>query len=81
VAVEIPEVPAGRYLMVMYDGSEGGDHYTWDHVRVARDENGNDSSWWLPAVAGGLAISAALCIAVYRSVRGLVLSARQGNGR
>jgi hypothetical protein len=33
--VPVPDVPGGRYLVAIYDGSEGGNHYTWDHVRVA----------------------------------------------
>ena len=33
--VSVPDVRDGRYLVAIYDGSEGGQHYTWDHVRVA----------------------------------------------
>lgn len=32
----VPDVPAGEYLVLLYDGSEGGDHYTWDSVAVRR---------------------------------------------
>jgi hypothetical protein len=32
----VPEVPTGRYLVLLYDGSEGGAHYTWDSMTVRR---------------------------------------------
>lgn len=31
---DVPEVPPGRYGVVIFDGSEGGQHYTWDFFRV-----------------------------------------------
>jgi hypothetical protein len=30
----VPDVPPGRYIVVMYDGSEGGRHYTWNTFKV-----------------------------------------------
>ena len=35
---KVPDVPPGRYLVTIYDGSEGGAHYTWDFFAV-RDED------------------------------------------
>jgi hypothetical protein len=32
----IPDVPAGRYTVIAYDGSEGGSHYLWTNFRVTR---------------------------------------------
>jgi hypothetical protein len=34
VEFQIPTTPRGRYLVSIYDGSEGGAHYTWDYFRV-----------------------------------------------
>jgi hypothetical protein len=34
----VPNVPPGRYPVVIYDGSEGGGHYTFDVFRVTRDD-------------------------------------------
>lgn len=30
----VPDAPAGRYLVLLFDGTEGGAHYTWDTVTV-----------------------------------------------
>lgn len=30
----VPDVPPGKYIVVMYDGSEGGRHYTWNAFKV-----------------------------------------------
>ena len=30
----VPRVPPGRYVIAIFDGSEGGSHYTWTHFRV-----------------------------------------------
>jgi len=63
--ITVPDVPAGRYLMVAYDGSEGGAHYTWDHVRVdgrqalpsaAAPDDGEGWLWAALAAAAGLAV-------------------------
>lgn len=53
----VPNVPAGRYLVLMYDGSEGGAHYTWDSVTVRRRPAAKDSPSTVvttaPSSAGG----------------------------
>jgi hypothetical protein len=35
----VPEVPPGRYPVVIYDGSENGFHYTWDLFRVTAEDH------------------------------------------
>jgi hypothetical protein len=30
----VPEVPPGVYLVLIFDGSEGGSHTTWDYFHV-----------------------------------------------
>ena len=32
----VPSVPPGRYVIAIFDGSEGGSHYTWARFRVRR---------------------------------------------
>ena len=34
----IPRVAPGRYLVALYDGSEGGAHYSWETFSVLRAE-------------------------------------------
>jgi hypothetical protein len=34
---EVPDVAPGVYLVVMYDGSEGGRHYTWNEFEVTTE--------------------------------------------
>ena len=34
VEFRVPAAPPGRYLVSIYDGSEGGAHYTWEYFRV-----------------------------------------------
>jgi hypothetical protein len=36
VSFEVPNVAAGVYPVVIYDGAEGGVHYTWNVFRVKR---------------------------------------------
>lgn len=43
VAFTVPDVPTGVYPVVIYDGSEGLGHYTWDYFEVVD----NSSSRWL----------------------------------
>ena len=31
---EVPDAPPGRYLLALFDGSEGGEHYTWDYLTI-----------------------------------------------
>ena len=53
----VPNVRAGRYLVLMYDGSEGGAHYTWDSVTVRGRPAVKDSPSAVvtsgPSAAGG----------------------------
>lgn len=39
----IPESPTGKYLIVVYDGSEGGFHYTWETFEVTEGDQQQDS--------------------------------------
>ena len=39
----VPDVPPGRYPVVIYDGSEGGAHYTWDYFNVTAP---SESALW-----------------------------------
>jgi hypothetical protein len=34
VEFQVPAAAPGRYLVGIYDGSEGGAHYTWEYFRV-----------------------------------------------
>ena len=34
VEFRVPVAPPGRYLVSIYDGGEGGSHYTWEYFRV-----------------------------------------------
>jgi hypothetical protein len=53
--LRVPDgVPSGRYLVALFDGSESGDHYTWDFIRVTEDPGGDD---WLPWVAAAVAVA------------------------
>jgi hypothetical protein len=57
----VPEVLPGKFLVVIYDGSEGGHHYTWDTFTVtagspdpelARDDEAEGlSTRWFVAIA------------------------------
>jgi hypothetical protein len=53
----IPDVPPGEYLIVVYDGSESGLHYTWEtfsvtagspveHSDTRSQENDSPASLW-----------------------------------
>jgi hypothetical protein len=54
-------MPAGLYMLLIYDGSEGGQHYTWDYFHVlgpepATSAPSNDDEGVDPLVLGfGLA--------------------------
>lgn len=49
--IEVPQVPPGRHLIALFDGTEGGTHYTWDFVRVraragdTSEERGGNALW------------------------------------
>jgi hypothetical protein len=57
----VPRVEPGRYLVVVYDGSEGGFHYTWEtFLVVAHEPSGpRGSAPWAPVM-----VAAALLLAV-----------------
>ena len=38
VEFRVPAAPPARYLVAVYDGSEGGAHYTWEYFRVTERE-------------------------------------------
>ena len=65
-----PDVEPGRYLVALFDGSQGGTHYTWDFVKVeaglpelAADEK--LSGWVLAlAIGGGLVLAAIAALAL-----------------
>jgi hypothetical protein len=61
----VPDVPPGKYIVVMYDGSEGGRHYTWNTFKVtgAAPADGEDPTDNQPAqstmawlIAGGMLV-------------------------
>lgn len=39
-------------MLLVFDGSEGGTHFTWDYIRVVADDSAeaSGSSWLLPTV-------------------------------
>lgn len=52
-AFEVPIVRPGRYMVQIFDGSEGGGHYTWGFFTVASPsslpQTGVTGSYWLAA--------------------------------
>ena len=60
----VPDVPPGEYLIVMYDGSEGGRHYTWDTFRVTGAASpvvvdpaeGEPAQWARASLLGGMVV-------------------------
>jgi hypothetical protein len=70
--VLIPEVPPGRYLAVIYDGSEQGNHYTWDYVNVtASASHGgvNDGAISLDLLAVALVGGLGVVLAIWLRLR------------
>lgn len=53
-AFEVPMVRPGRYMVQIFDGTEGGGHYTWGFFTVASPSSlprtGVTGSYWLAAV-------------------------------
>ena len=41
---EVPDVDPGRYLLLIYDGGEAGNHATWDRVRVISSPDSQSTS-------------------------------------
>jgi hypothetical protein len=64
VEFNVPKVSQGRYPVVIYDGSEGGEHYTFDVFTVTRKDGG---PW--RALGGAAFAAAALLAAVYGARR------------
>jgi len=40
----VPRVAPGRYLVALYDGDEGGQHYSWETFTVQRADPGKSAS-------------------------------------
>jgi hypothetical protein len=59
-----PDVKPGRYLVALFDGSQGGTHYTWDFVTLqgGLPEKAADDGMpgWVIAVAIGAGLLVAL---------------------
>jgi hypothetical protein len=61
-------MPGGVYLLLIFDGSEGGQHYTWDYFQVAgapaaaatSEQSDNSSPAWGVLVALGALFAAGL---------------------
>lgn len=51
VRFRVPDVPVGRYVVKVYDGSEGRQHYTWAFFEVSRASR---LPWVVMAVAGAI---------------------------
>lgn len=68
-----PDVPPGRYLIALFDGSESGTHYTWDFLRVTEpkgDDGDADAPFrLLAAVVAVLAATASLVLLWRRRAR------------
>ena len=75
--------PPGIYLVLIYDGSEGGSHATWDYVQIrGRPEPTATASGSSGADGGGQgALAAAFGVGVCASLVSLVvLRRRRANG-
>jgi hypothetical protein len=86
---KVPDVPPGRYLVVVYDGSENGFHYTWQPFTVTSGESDEPAEGrfrlaaWLPAVTAllGFVIGAVVCVARgFLSKRARAGPARESRG-
>ena len=56
----VPDVPPGKYLIALFDGSEGGGHYTWSYVTVAGAGDGRESK----DDGSGMLIAAVIVVSV-----------------
>jgi hypothetical protein len=87
VEFRIPAAPPGRYLVSIYDGGEGGAHYTWEYFRVTErsstDTAAPASQASPPPVsqAGGVARQTAVIVGVATLLSGLLLGAFAARGR
>lgn len=75
VDFRVPSVRPGRYLVSIYDGSEGGAHYTWEYFRVterqAEDAAPEASDQAPPVISGDTGVP--VLTAVIAGVAGLLL--------
>ena len=56
----------GRYLVALFDGSEGGTHYTWTYIDVQTASGDDDNSPALVIVIAALAVAGALATFLLR---------------
>lgn len=78
----IPAVPAGKYLVLLYDGSEGGEHYTWDTINVRRGRVATSaSSRPKPSTANGFPIGRVVFALVVLMAAGALLTHRRRDAR
>lgn len=56
--MRVPDVPPDRYLVALFDGSEGGTHYTWSYLNVEASGHANGNVVALVTVASVSALSA-----------------------
>lgn len=67
VKFTVPRVPDGTYPVLIYDGSEGGGHYTWDLFRVTAEDE-SDFHLGVALLAGGAALLLAAAYGAKRSI-------------
>ena len=63
-----PDVKPGRYLVALFDGSEGGTHYTWDFVTLEAGLPEEAADEGLPGWAIALAVGGGVLIAIAAAV-------------
>ncbi len=87
VRFRVPAVPPGRYLVSIYDGGEGGAHYTWEYFAVTErsstDATANASEASTPprGQAADVSRRTAVTIGVVALLLGLLLGALAARGR
>jgi hypothetical protein len=68
--LDTPAVPTGRYLIALFDGSEGGTHYTWDFVSIDRaGGDGGDSHILIESIVALIVVTLVLTAALWRGFR------------
>lgn len=65
----VPDATPGRYLVVIYNGSESGFHYTWDFYTVtaptpAQADEDSGTGWW-PIAAAIIALLMSLVAGIW----------------
>jgi hypothetical protein len=78
VEFQVPEAPPGRYLVSVYDGSEGGVHYTWETFRVTEPAQAIAGHAPAPSslrtsAAAGVSVLAAVLVGASALLVGLLL--------